>query len=177
MGLHFHCDIIIFIDLLFPLICRSSILKSWQTCPLVIWHKLCVTSSCNNWGNVPLVYIQQCPTTMFMLSNNLHCINSTCKVVHLIMDLVGMNCCWRGPKGQVILLNLWQLWQITHLGHLSQVAFYILRKKRFLGLPNDLLIVLLMQIIIPIVLIMSTSNCSYYWTKYYGRCTHTATAL
>jgi len=35
-----------------------------------------------------------------MLSNSLHCIESICKVFHMVMDVIGMNCCWGGPKGQ-----------------------------------------------------------------------------
>jgi len=38
-----------------------------------------------------LVYIQQCLRTTFMLSKNLHYINNTYKVVHLVMGLIGMN--------------------------------------------------------------------------------------
>jgi hypothetical protein len=67
--------------------------------------------------------------------------NST-KVVHVVMDLVGMNLCWGGPKGRVILLDLWQLSQIARMGHPSQITFYTSREKRVLGLSIDLLIVL-----------------------------------
>ncbi len=35
-----------------------------------------------------------------MLSNSLHCIKSICKVVHMVMDVIGMNCCWGRPKGR-----------------------------------------------------------------------------
>jgi hypothetical protein len=60
----------------------------------------------NNQKNVALVYTQRHSTTMFMFSNNLHFINNTCKVVHLVMDLIRMNCCWGGHKDQTILLDL-----------------------------------------------------------------------
>jgi hypothetical protein len=68
--------------------------------------------------------------------------DNSAKVVRMVMDLVGMNFCWGAPKGQVILLDLWQLWQIACMGHPSQITFYTSREKRVLGLPIDLLIVL-----------------------------------
>jgi hypothetical protein len=54
----------------------------------------------------------------------------------------------------MVLLDLRQLWQITHPSHPSQIAFYTLKEKRLLGMPSDLLIVLLTQMKIPIILIM-----------------------
>jgi hypothetical protein len=45
----------------------------------------------HNWENTALVYIQQCLRTTFVLSKNLHYINNTYKVVHLVMGLIGMN--------------------------------------------------------------------------------------
>jgi hypothetical protein len=72
--------------------------------------------------------------------NNLHCIDNTYKVIHLIMDLIGLNCCWGGLEGLVILIDLWWMWQITCSSHPSQIAFCTLKVKRFLGMPSDLLI-------------------------------------
>jgi hypothetical protein len=79
-----------------------------------------------------LVYTQRCLTNMFMFSHSLHCIDSCCKVVHMVMDLIKMNYCWGGPKDRVVLLDLWQLWQITRPNHPWQIAFRTLKEKRFL---------------------------------------------
>ncbi len=49
----------------------------------------------------------------------------------------------------MILLDLPQQWQITHQDHPSQISYCTSREKRFLGLPNDLLIILLALIMIP----------------------------
>jgi len=81
--------------------------------------KLCITSSCNNQEITTLVYTQQRLTSMFVLSNNVHYTYNTCKVFHLVMDSIGMNCCWGRPEGLLIVLNLWRMWQITHLSHCS----------------------------------------------------------
>jgi hypothetical protein len=78
------------------------LMRSGRICPLVIYHKSCITSSYSNWENAALVYTQWCLMITFMLSNNLHCINITCKVVHLVMDLIGMNCCWGRPNGRLV---------------------------------------------------------------------------
>jgi hypothetical protein len=40
--------------------------------------------------NATLVCTQRCQMITFELSNNLHCIDSVCKVVHLVMDMIGM---------------------------------------------------------------------------------------
>ncbi len=90
-----------------PFICTSSMMKSGLICPIAISLKLSITFGCNNWKNMTLVYTQWCLMTTFMLSNSLHYIDSTCKVVHLVMVMIGMNCCWEGLMGQVILLDLW----------------------------------------------------------------------
>jgi hypothetical protein len=113
---------------------------------------LCITFDYNSWENMAFIYTQQHPMITFVLSNNLHHIHSTFKVVHLVMDLVRMNCCCKWLEGLVIMLDLWWLWQITCLGHPSQIALCILRVKRFLGLSNNSLIILLMQTMIPIIL-------------------------
>jgi hypothetical protein len=60
---------------------------------LAIWLKPCITFSCNIRKNATLVYTQQRLSITFVLSNNLHYVDSTCKVVHLVMVLIGMNCC------------------------------------------------------------------------------------
>ncbi len=91
-------DILNFVDIFFPLSCKSSMMGSGRTCPLAIWYKLCITSSYSNWENGALVCTQRHSMIMFVLSNNLHCIDNTCKVVHLVMDPKRMNCCWRGHK-------------------------------------------------------------------------------
>jgi hypothetical protein len=57
-------------------------------------------------------------------------------------------------KGWVIMLDLLQNWQITHSDRPSQIAYLTLKEKRFLGLPSDLLIVLLALRMIPIILTM-----------------------
>ncbi len=106
MCFHLCCDILDFANLSFLFFCRNLVMKSGLTCPLVIWPKLCITFGCNSWENMTFVYMQKCLTTTFVLSKNLHCIYNTCKVVHLVMVLIGMNCCWGGPEGQVILLDL-----------------------------------------------------------------------
>jgi hypothetical protein len=36
------------VNLSFLFLCRSSMMKSGLTFPLVVWPKLCITSSCNN---------------------------------------------------------------------------------------------------------------------------------
>jgi hypothetical protein len=46
-------------------------------------------------------------------------INNSCKGFHMVLDLIKMNCCWGGPKDQVILLDLWHyrklhIWVIFH---------------------------------------------------------------
>jgi len=111
-------------------------------------HIFCVWSSiCSSFRN-NLIGI------MFMFLDSLHCISNTCKVVQLVMDMIGMNCCWRGCKGWLILIDLQQLWQITFLGHPSQIAFCTLRENRCLGLPSNMSIVLLAQTMIPIVMTM-----------------------
>ncbi len=110
--------------------------------------------SCSSGENVTLIYTQQHLTTIFILLKSLDCIYSICKVVHLVKDLIWMNCCWRGLKGLVILWDLQQSWQTTRPSHPSQIAFRTSRVKRFLGLPSDLLIVLLTQRTIPIILTM-----------------------
>jgi hypothetical protein len=113
-ALHFHlcfhlcCDVWDFVDISFPFFYRSLIMKSGLTCPLVIWPKLCITSSCNSRQIATLVSTQQHLTTTLVLSNNLHNINSTCKVVHQGMVLIRLNYCWRRFEGQVILLDLLQ---------------------------------------------------------------------
>jgi hypothetical protein len=43
----------------------------------------------------------------------------------------------------VILLDLQQQWKITCLGHPSQITFRTSREKKVLGLPSDVIIVLL----------------------------------
>jgi hypothetical protein len=139
--LQLYCDILDFANIFFPLTYRSSIMRSKWTCPFVIWQKLCITSGCSSWENAALVYTQWHLMTMFVLSNNLCCIDNTCKVVQLVMDLIKMNCCWGGHKDRVIVLNLWLMWQITHLGHLSQITFHTSREKRCLGLLSDVLII------------------------------------
>lgn len=58
-----------------------------------------------------LICTQQLLTTTFMLSNNIHYTNNTCKVVHLIMVLIEMNCCWGGHEGWMIMLNMLQQWK------------------------------------------------------------------
>jgi hypothetical protein len=83
--------------------------------------------------------------------NNLQCINNTYKVVHLVMVLIGMNCCWGGFEGQVIMLALLQQWQITRSDRPSQIAYRNSNVNRFLGLLSDLLIVLLALTMIPII--------------------------
>ncbi len=186
-ALHFHmcfhlcCDILYFANLSFPFFYRSSMMKRGLTYPFAIWSKLCITFGYNRRGNTTLIYTQRHLMITFMFSNNLHCIDSTCKVVHLVMVLIGMNYCWGGPEGRMILLNLPQQWQITHPGCPSQIAHRTLREKRFLGLPSDLMIVLLVITMIPIIwpceFLSSTSNCSYYWTQQYGQCTHATTTL
>ncbi len=130
-----------FVNILFPLTYKSSMMRSGWICPFVLWQKLCITSNCNSRENVTLIFTQQHLMTMFMLSNSLHCIDNTCKVVQLVMDPIKMNCCWGRHKDWVILPNLWLMWQITHLGHFSQIALHTSREKRCLGLPNNLLIV------------------------------------
>lgn len=132
--LHLHFNISYFANVSFPLICRSSMMKNWQTCPLIIQQKLCITFDCNSWENMALICTQQCSMITFMLSNNLLCIHSICKVVHLVMDFVRMNCCCKWLEGLVIMLDLWWLWQITCLSHPSQISLCILKVKRFLGL-------------------------------------------
>ncbi len=108
LCLHLCCDILDFVDFSFPFLCKSSMMKSGLTCPLAIWSKLCITSGCISQENVALVCIQWYLTTTFVFSNNLHCIDNICKVVHLVMVLIGMNCCWGGFEGQVIMLALLQ---------------------------------------------------------------------
>jgi hypothetical protein len=76
-----HCDISNFVDVLFPLTYRNSMMRSGQTCPIVIWQKLCITSGCSSQENATFVYTQWHFMTMFMLSNSLCCINNTYKVV------------------------------------------------------------------------------------------------
>jgi hypothetical protein len=76
-------------------------MKSGLTFPLVILSKLSITFDYNNKEKATLVCTQQCLTITFMLSNNLHYIDNICKVVHLIMVLIGMNCCWKRLAGQV----------------------------------------------------------------------------
>jgi hypothetical protein len=66
------------------------------------------------------------------------------------MVLIGMNCCRGRPKGQVILLDFLQQWQITRLDYPLQIAYQTSREKRFMGLPNDLLIIILALTMIPI---------------------------
>jgi hypothetical protein len=111
-SLHFHlyfhlcCDILDFVDFSFPFFYRSSMMKSGLTCPLVIWLKLCITFNCSSQENVALVCTQRHMMITFVLSNNLHCIDSTCNVVHLVMVLIGMNCRWKGLESQMTLLNL-----------------------------------------------------------------------
>jgi hypothetical protein len=75
-------------------------MKSGLTCPLEISSKLSITSSYNSWENVALICTQQQLTITFMFSNNLHNIDSTCKVAHLVMVLIGMNCYLEGLVGQ-----------------------------------------------------------------------------
>jgi len=82
-------------------------MKNGRTCPLIIWSKLCITSGCNNWGIVTLVYTHWHLMIMFGLSNNLHYMENICKGVQLVMNLIGMNRCWGGPNGLVIFLNEW----------------------------------------------------------------------
>ncbi len=154
MWFHLCCDILYFVNLSFPFFYRSSMMMRGLTYPLVIWSKLCITFSCNSWENMTLVCTQQHLMTTFMFSNNLHCIDSTYKVVHLVMVMIGMNYCWGGPKAWMILLDLPQQWQITHSDRPSQIAYCTLREKRFVGLPSDLLIVLLVLTMIPIILTM-----------------------
>jgi hypothetical protein len=155
---HLYCDISYFADLSFPFLCRSSMMKSGLTCSLVIWPKLCITFGCSCWENAKLICTQQCLTITFMILNNLHCINNTCKVVHLVIILIRMNCCWKRPEGWTILLNLLQQSQITSADCPSQIAYFIVREKRFLGLLNDLPIILLVLIMIPIVLTVWISS-------------------
>jgi hypothetical protein len=154
MCFHMCCDIFYFVNISFPFFYRNSMMKNGLTCPLAIWWKLCITSGCSTWENVALVYTQQRLMTTFMFSNNLHCINNTYKVVHLVMVLVGLNCCWRGLKGWMILLDLLQQWQITHPDHASQIAYCTSKEFFFWGLPSNLLIVLLALTMIPIILTM-----------------------
>jgi hypothetical protein len=103
---HLCCDIFYFANISFPFFYKSSVMKSGLTCPLAIWLKLCITFGYNSWENVTLIYTQQLLAMTFILSNTLHYINSTYKVVHLVMVLIEMNCCWGGPEGRMILLNL-----------------------------------------------------------------------
>jgi hypothetical protein len=65
--------------------------EKWVHMPTL--PKLCITSSCSNWENKAFIYTQRCLITTFVLSKKLHCIDSTCKVVHLVMVLRGMNYC------------------------------------------------------------------------------------
>jgi hypothetical protein len=102
---------------------------------------LCIIFGCSSHENATVVYTQWCLMTTFVLLNNLVCTNNTYKVIHLVMDLIGLNCYWRGLKGLVILIDLWQLWQITGSNHPSQIAFCTLKVKRFLGTPSDSIIV------------------------------------
>jgi hypothetical protein len=53
--LHFRCDILDFVNVFFPLTYRSSVMKNGRTCPLVIWQKLCITSSCRCRENMTFV--------------------------------------------------------------------------------------------------------------------------
>ncbi len=103
---HLCCDISNFTNLSSPFFYISLVMKNGLTCPLIIWLKLCITSNCRSWKTATLICTQQCLTTTFMFSNNLHYIDNIGKVVHLVMVSIGMNCCWGGPKSQVILLNL-----------------------------------------------------------------------
>jgi hypothetical protein len=143
LCLHLYCEIIDFVDFKFPFICRNSMMKNETTCPFIIWLKLSITSSCNSWENATFFCTQQHLIITFVLSNNLHYIYSTCKVVHLVMVRIGMNYCWIGPVGQMILLNLRQMSQITCPSIPWQIAYHTWREKRFLGLPSDMLIILL----------------------------------
>jgi hypothetical protein len=56
----------------------------------VHWWKMVHNIWLQQLKNATLVCTQQCRMTTFMLSNSLHCIYSVCKVVHLVMDLIGM---------------------------------------------------------------------------------------
>jgi hypothetical protein len=105
-GTYMCCDISNFDDISFIFFYRSSMIKNGFTCPLAIWPKLCITTSCNNQENITLVCKQWRLITTFVFSKNLHCIDNICKVVHLVMVMIGMNYCWRGLKGEVILLDL-----------------------------------------------------------------------
>jgi hypothetical protein len=106
-------------------------MKNGLTCSLVIWPKLCITFSCSNRQNATLVNTQQRLTITFVLSNNLHNINSICKVVHQVMVLIRMNYCWGRLEGWVILLDLLQEWQITCPDCPLQITCCTLREKRF----------------------------------------------
>ncbi len=96
---HLCYDISNFVGISFPFFYKNSVMKSGLTCPLAIWSKLCTTFGCNNRENVALVCTLQRLMTTFTFSNNLHCINNICKVVHLVMVLIGMNCYCGRPKG------------------------------------------------------------------------------
>jgi len=54
-------------------------------------QKLCITFGCNDWGIKALIFTHQRMRITFGLSNNLHCIDNTCKGVQLVMDMIGMN--------------------------------------------------------------------------------------
>jgi hypothetical protein len=103
---HFSYEIIDFVNLQFSFICISLVMKNGPTFPFAILPKLSITFGCNSWENTTLVCTQQHLTTTFMLSNSLHYIDSTCKVVQSIMVLIGMNCCWKGLTSQMNLARL-----------------------------------------------------------------------
>ncbi len=105
VHLFIHCNISKYSNAPFPLIYRSLTMSNGQTCPLAIYPKLCITFGCSNWGITTLVCTQQCLMIMFEPSNNLHCIENSCKGVQLVMDLIRINCCWGGPNILLILLD------------------------------------------------------------------------
>ncbi len=81
-------------------------MKSRPTFPLTILPKLSIIFGYNSNEKAALVCTQQHLTTTFVLSNNLHYRDNTCKVVHLVMVLIGMNCRWKRLASQVNLARL-----------------------------------------------------------------------
>jgi hypothetical protein len=79
--------------------------EEWVNMPTCNLLKVCITSGCNNWGFMALVSTQWHLMITFGLSNNLHCINNICEGVQLVVDLIGMNCCWGGHNGFMIMLD------------------------------------------------------------------------
>jgi hypothetical protein len=103
--LFFCYNILDFFNASFPLKYISLMMKNGWTCPFVIEPKFCIAFGCNNRGIAAFVYTLRCLTMTFGFSNSLHCIDNTCERVHLVMDLIRMNFCWRRFGNLVILLD------------------------------------------------------------------------